>query len=320
MGVRIYTNIDAIDADRHLGINSANLSKAIQRLSSGLRINTAADDAAGLAISERLRAQVSGDQQAVRNAQDGVSLFQTAEGALDEVHSMLQRARELTVQAANGTLSNNDVASIGAELQQLGSAIDRIAHTTQFNGLVLLDGTFAGSNPTQGPANANPLTLQIGANGDTTNVTLNIQYQYTATLTMLDMTTACMAMAPDNTGLVTLIGLDAILGTGGQTPNIQAGANTVSVANQNLISLDLAIDSVSSFRGQLGAKQNMLEHTIASLNVASENQQAAESRIRDLDVASQTVEFTKLQILQQAGTAVLAQANTSPQTVLQLLR
>jgi flagellin len=319
MGVRIYTNIDAIDADRHLGITSANLSKAIQRLSSGLRINSAADDAAGLGISERLRAQVRGDQQAVRNAQDGVSLFQTAEGALDEVHSMLQRARELMVQAANGTLSANDVNSIGAELQQLGSAIDRIAHTTQFNGLALLDGTFNGSDPTAGPGAANPLTLQIGANGDTTNTVLtpNITYSYVATLTMLDMTTTCMLDAT----LATQIGLDLILGTGTNTiSNIQLGTNTVSVANQNLLSLDLAIDAVSSFRGQLGAKQNMLEHTIASLNVAAENQTAAESRVRDLDVANQTVEFTKLQILQQAGTAVLAQANTSPQTVLQLLR
>src|SRR5438876_6892344 len=156
MGVRIYTNIDAIDADRHLGITSLSLSKAIQKLSSGLRINSAADDAAGLAISERLRAQVRGDQQAVRNSQDGISLFQTAEGALDEVHSMLQRARELNVEAANGTLSANDINSIGAELQQLGIAMDRIAHTTQFNGLVLLDGTFNGSVPA---GTTNPLTL-----------------------------------------------------------------------------------------------------------------------------------------------------------------
>src|SRR5262249_51473736 len=156
------TNIDAIDADRHLGITSSQLSKAIQKLSSGLRINSAADDAAGLAISERLNAQVRGDNQAVRNAQDGISLFQTAEGALDEAHSRLQRARELTVQAANGTLSQGDIVSIGSELQQLGNAIDRIAHTTQFNGLILLDGSFNNSTP---GGTQNPLTLQIGANG-----------------------------------------------------------------------------------------------------------------------------------------------------------
>ncbi|HZQ97650.1 MAG TPA: flagellin [Chloroflexota bacterium] len=317
MGVRIYTNIDAIDADRHLGITSTNLSKAIQRLSSGLRINSAADDAAGLAISERLRAQVAGDNQAVRNSQDGISLFQTAEGALDEVHAMLQRARELTVQAANGTLSSNDVNSIGAELQQLGNAIDRIAHTTQFNGLILLDGTFNGSVP---GGVTNPLTLQVGANGNTFVAATGITYDYTLQVTMNNMTTESLA---DSTG--TVIGLDQILGSGTWTAaNIViaggGGLQTVSVANQNLLSLDLAIDAVSSFRGQLGAKQNALEHTINSLNVASENQAAAESRIRDLDVANQTVEFTKLQILQQAGTAVLAQANTSPQTVLQLLR
>lgn len=309
MGVRINTNINAIDADRHLGITSMNLSKAIQRLSSGLRINSAADDAAGLAISERLRSQVSGDHQAVRNAQDGVSLFQTAEGALDEVHAMLQRSRELTVQAANGTLSGNDVNSIGAELSQLGQAIDRIGHTTQFNTQVLLDGTLNGGTP---------LTLQIGANAN--QVIGGVTYDYTLGVTMLNMTSTGITSAAG-----AFLGLDRVLGSGTWTA-IGAGVQnpgatpTVSYANQSLITLDLALDAVSSFRGQLGAKQNALEHTIASLNVAAENQQAAESRIRDLDVANQTVEFTKLQILQQAGTAVLAQANTSPQTVLQLLK
>src|SRR5688572_29413488 len=156
MGVRIYTNIDAINADRNLGITSNKLSKSIQKLSSGLRINVAADDAAGLAISERLRAQVRGNNQAVRNSQDGISLFQTAEGAMDEVHSMLQRARELLVQASNGTLSSGDLGSIQAELQQLGAAIDRIANTTQFNGLILLNGSFNGGTP----AALNALTLQ----------------------------------------------------------------------------------------------------------------------------------------------------------------
>ena len=162
MSVRINTNVDAFEAQRQLSLVSMDFSKAVQQLSSGLRINSAADDAAGLAISERLRAQVRGNNQAVRNSQDGISLFQTAEGSLDEVHSMLQRARELMVEAANGTLSNGDINSIGSELTQLGQSIDRIAHTTQFNGLIMLDGTFSGSVP--GGA-TNPLTLQIGANG-----------------------------------------------------------------------------------------------------------------------------------------------------------
>ncbi len=284
MGVRIYTNIDAINADRNLGITSLGLSKSIQRLSSGLRINTAADDAAGLAISERLRAQVRGNNQAVRNTQDGISLIQTAEGALDEVHAMLQRIRELNVQAANGTVSAADRTSIGNEAIELGDAVDRIATTTQFNNLILLDGNFG------------TLTLQIGPNGDVP------PQLYTTTVTMQDM-----QMAALNLGTFT---------TAGGATNI-AGATE---ANQNIITVDAAIDQVSTFRALLGARQNMLEHVVASLNVASENQAAAESRVRDLDVATETVNFTKLQILQQAGTAVLAQANVAPQTVLQLLR
>ena len=304
MGMRINTNIDAINADRHLGITSNQLSKAIQKLSSGLRINSAADDAAGLAISERLRAQVRGNNQAVRNSQDGISLFQTAEGAMDEVHSMLQRARELLVQGANGTLSSGDRASIDAELGQLGQAIDRIANTTQFNGLQLLNGTFNGG----APPNGNPLTLQVGPNANT--VIGGVTITYTLSVTMQDIRIS----ASNGT---TMNGISAIM-SGSYLTN--AGASAPSSANSALTSIDLAIDFISSFRGDLGAKQNALEHTIASLNVASENQAAAESRIRDLDVANQTVEFTKLQILQQAGTAVLAQANVAPQTVLQLLR
>jgi len=303
MGMRIYTNIDAINADRHLGITSSQLSKAIQKLSSGLRINSAADDAAGLAISERLRAQVRGNNQAARNSQDGISLFQTAEGAMDEVHSMLQRSRELMVQAANGTLSSGDLRSIDAELGQLGQAIDRIANTTQFNGLLLLNGTFNGG----APPNGNPLTLQVGPNANT--VIGGITITYTLSVTMQDIRIS----AANGT---TMNGISAVM-AGNYLTNAASAPNS---ANSALFSLDLAIDFISSFRGDLGAKQNALEHTIASLNVASENQAAAESRIRDLDVANQTVEFTKLQILQQAGTAVLAQANVAPQTVLQLLR
>ena len=307
MGMRINTNIDAINADRHLGITSLKLSKAIQKLSSGLRINSAADDAAGLAISERLRAQVRGNNQAVRNSQDGISLFQTAEGAMDEVHSMLQRARELMVQAANGTLSSGDLASIQAELGQLGSAIDRVANTTQFDRLILLNGSFNSGTP----ANPNPLTLQVGPNSDTviTSGTFTFTETYTIAVTMQDIRV---------TGASTFMNsLSTILNT---TFLINAAATAPTAANQSLATLDIAIDFISSFRGELGAKQNALEHTIASLNVAIENHAAAESRIRDLDVATQTVEFTKLQILQQAGTAVLAQANVAPQTVLQLLR
>jgi flagellin len=305
MGMRINTNIDAINADRHLGITSLRLSKAIQKLSSGLRINSAADDAAGLAISERLRAQVRGNNQAVRNAQDGISLFQTAEGAMDEVHAMLQRSRELLVQGANGTLSTGDVASIDAELQQLGEAMDRIANTTQFNGLQLLNGTFNGGAPPFG----NPLTLQVGPNANAVVGGVNITY--TVGVTMQDIRIGGVPGTNAMTDLLPIMAGNFLTAAANLAPDSANGA---------LASIDAAINFISSFRGELGAKHNALEHTIASLNVASENQAAAESRIRDLDVASQTVEFTKLQILQQAGTAVLAQANVAPQTVLQLLR
>jgi flagellin len=294
MGVRIYTNIDAMNADRHLGITSINLSKSIQRLSSGLRINSAADDAAGLGISERLRAQVRGNNQAVRNTQDGISLFQTAEGALDEVHSMLQRMRELNVQAANGTVSTSDRVSISAEVTELANAIERVSTTTQFNNIFLINGNLM----------ATGVTLQIGANADD-----GVAATYTTTVAMADIRLSTMAFG-NGLGLPT-VDLSSMM---------TAAIANETEANQNLSSIDAAINLVSSFRGVLGARQNMLEHVVASLNVASENQAAAESRIRDLDVANETVNFTKLQILQQAGTAVLAQANTTPQTVLQLLR
>jgi flagellin len=297
MGVRIFTNIDAINADRHLGITSMQLSKSIQRLSSGLRINSAADDAAGLGISERLRAQVRGNNQAVRNTLDGISMFQTAEGALDEVHSMLQRMRELNVQAANGTISATDRQSISAEVNELANAIERIATTTQFNNIFLIDGSLSGTG----------ITLQIGPNADD-----GVAATYTTTVAMADMRLSTNAFG-------------AGLPAGFPAAVLMATFQTAAIAdeteaNQNLQTIDDAINLVSSFRGILGARQNMLEHVVASLNVASENQAAAESRIRDLDVANETVNFTKLQILQQAGTAVLAQANTTPQTVLQLLR
>jgi flagellin len=314
MGTRIFTNIDAIDANRHLGITAGQLSKTIQRLSSGLRINSAADDAAGLAISQRLDAQVRGDNQAVRNVQDGISMYQTAEGALDEVHAMFQRLRELSVQAANGTLSTNDVNSINAEIQQLGNSIDQIANTTQFNGNILMNGSFQ-------VASGGLLTLQIGANANSVYQGVAITYQ--SGVVMQNMTSAGISTGFTVNGTwLSANGLVAVLaGTLGWVGAVGgATAAAVTQANANIYVIDQAIDIVSAFRGQLGAKQNALEHTMASLNVASENQAAAESRIKDLDVANETVQFTKLQILQQAGTAVLAQANVAPQSVLQLLK
>jgi flagellin len=259
MGVRINTNIEALNAQRNLGMTSLQFGKSVEKLSSGLRINRAADDAAGLAISEKLRAQVRGLNQATRNAQDAISMVQTAEGALNEVHSMLQRIRELAVQYANGTNDTDSQASISAEVTQLQSAISDIAANTKFNGVALLAG-------------GNSVTFQVGADA-------------------------------------------------GQTLTVSfASVDTSAASVSDIASVDTAIVSISTTRGTFGAAQNRLEHTVASLAVASENLAASESRIRDLDVASEMVIFTKTQILQQAGTAILAQANQAPQSVLSLLR
>ncbi len=274
MGLRINQNITALNAHRSLTQTDNALSKSLEKLSSGLRINRAADDAAGLAISEKMRGQVKGLAQATRNAQDAISLIQTAEGALNETHSILQRMRQLAVQAANDTNTQEDRQQIQQEITQLIAELDRIGDTTQFNTKVLLSGDFA----------TNTLTFHIGANQDQV-IALNINDMRATALTVngIDVTT-------------------------------QAGAETA------IASLDVAINAVSTERSKLGAYQNRLEHTIANLGVAQENLTAAESRIRDVDMAQEMMEFTRAQILLQAGTAMLAQANTLPQAVLQLLR
>jgi len=272
MGLRINSNLEALNAHRHLSAISNQLAKSMERLSSGLRINRASDDAAGLAISEKILAQVKGLDQAVRNAQDAISLVQTAEGALQEVHSILQRMRELAVQAANDTLTDQDRAAIKAEVDQLITEIDRIAKTTQFNKTVLLDG---------GASNIN---FQVGANAGEA-ITISIGNAQASAL-----------------GLPSAVAL-----------------STATEAESLITSVDSAIQTVSGYRANLGALQNRLEHTIANLQVASENLQAANSRIRDVDMAAEMMNYTKLQILQQAGTAMLAQANLAPQAVLKLL-
>ncbi|MEW8959051.1 MAG: flagellin [Moorella sp. (in: firmicutes)] len=272
--MRINHNISSLNAYRNLTITNEALFKSMEKLSSGLRINRAADDAAGLAISEKMRGQIRGLNQAVRNAQDGISLIQTAEGALNETHSILQRMRELAVQSANDTNTDEDRAQLQAEVSQLIAELDRIADTTQFNTKTLLSGSFA----------TTALTLQIGANKDQA-LAFTIGNMHASALTVASL-------------------------------NI----STQTLANTAIASLDAAIKAVSDERSKLGALQNRLEHTINNLNVASENLTAAESRIRDLDVAQEMMAFTRNQILSQAGTAMLAQANAQPQTVLQLLR
>ena len=268
MSLRIQNNVEALNAQRQLSSSTHKLAKSMERLSSGYRINRAADDAAGLAISEKLRGQVRGLAQAGRNGQDAVSLVQTAEGALSEVHAMLQRVRELAVQYRNGTLSSADRLAIQSEVNQLASEVERIGSSVEFNGIKLLNA--AGS-----------VTFQVGAeDGQTLSV---------ATISLGSSVNA------------------ATFSLG--------GAGTVDIDE-----IDTAITNVSSQRSVFGAVQNRLDHTLNSLATYQENLVASESRIRDVDMASEMVNFTKLQILQQAGTSMLAQANQSPQAVLSLLR
>ena len=286
MGLRINNNIAAFNAYRNLSVTDTALSKSLEKLSSGYRINRAADDAAGLAISEGLRSQIGGLKVAVRNAQDGISVVQTAEGALNESQAILQRMRDLAVQAANGGSQDATAqAAADTEFQQLNKELDRIAGTTSFNGNPLLNGNFNGA-------------FQVDS-GTAAGSVINV-----------DLTAATGVL----NGL-TITGLDSAgLGTGAATLTTTAGA--ISAIN----TLDSALKDVSTVRAKLGAYQNRFEHTINNLNVAVENLSASESRIRDTDMASEMVEFTKNQILSQAGTAMLAQANQAPQSVLKLLQ
>ena len=272
MGLRINQNIAAMNSYRNLSITDGQMSKSLEKLSSGFRINRAADDAAGLAISEKLRSQVNGLNKASENAQNAISLIQTAEGALNESHSILQRVRELSVQSANDTNNDTDRVLIQKEVAQLTEELTRISATTQFNGKNLLDGSFTDQ------------LFQIGANTGQT-----------------------LAVSVTNQDAATL-------GVDGVDVSTQAGANDA------LALLDTAIELVSGSRADLGAVQNRLEHTVNNLNVASENLAASESRIRDTDMAKEMMAFTRSQILSQAGTAMLAQANQAPQGVLSLLR
>ena len=271
MSLRVQHNVEAFNAHRNLVATDNAIAKSMERLSSGYRINRAGDDAAGLAISEKLRAQIGGLDQAQRNAYDAISLVQTAEGAMQEVHSMLQRVRDLAVEFNNGTLSTADKAAITAEVAQLCAQIDAIGSQTQFNGLALLTGSAS-------------ITFQVGANDGQTIAVSAVQ----------------------------------LFGSG-STFKVDSAVFNFS-GTIVLASIDAAIENVSGARGTFGAVQNRLEHTINNLSVYEENLTASESRIRDVDMASEMVTFTKLQILQQAGTSMLAQANAAPQSVLSLLR
>ena len=269
----INTNTIALNAQRNLSTNSASLSTTIQRLSSGLRINSAKDDAAGLAISQRMTAQIRGMDQAARNANDGISLAQTAEGALKSIGDNMQRIRELAVQAANGTNSADDRASLNAEVAQLAAEIQRVVDNTTFNGTNLL-------------GSAQTITIQVGAG----------------------------AQSHDKIG-ISLVNISAVA-TAVSALNI----SDVAGADAAINAIDSQLDTVNSARADLGAIQNRFTSVISNLQTNSENLSAARSRIQDTDYAKETVELTRTQILQQAGTAMLAQAKSAPQSVLSLLQ
>jgi flagellin len=276
MGLTIYNNVSAMNAHRVLSGTQGDMSKAMERLSSGLRINRAADDAAGLAVSETMRSQVRGQQVASRNALDGVSLVQVADGALGNVGDMLQRMRDLAVQASNGTLTDAQRANLNAEVQQVLTEVNAVGTNTDFNGIKILSGSASTA--------ASAVTLQVGSNAG-----------------------------------------QSIAFTIGTVSTQQLGVSGIAVstaasASAAIASIDAAISTVTTNRANLGAIQNRLEQTINRLGLMAENLQAAESRIRDADMAKEMITFTKNQILQQSGMSMLSQANQAPQSVLSLLR
>ena len=386
--MRINNNLMAMNTHRQLGINNTGTSKSLEKLSSGFKINRAGDDAAGLAISEKMRGQIRGLNMASKNAQDGISLIQTAEGALNETHSILQRMRELAVQSATDTNTGVDRGEIQKEIDELAKEVTRIAETTEFNTQKLLDGSYKemkfhiGANAAQdvdinigsmkstdlevGVAEAEVVEGKIatatgsgvtitakadGIAGDDVTVklvaatasgqelkvsvldkaiTINLGSKSGAiasTSTASEIAAAINSHA-EASKLVTATGESTVKATGGDLKTasgvdaVHAGINvsTQSEASAAITTIQSAIENVSAERSKLGAMQNRLEHTIKNVDNTSENLQAAESRIRDVDMAKEMMEFTKQNILQQAATAMLAQANNLPQGVLQLLR
>lgn len=371
--MRINNNLMAMNAHKFMTSASNRQAKSLEKLSSGLAINSAADNAAGLAISEKMRAQINGLDQASSNAQDGISLIQTAEGALDETTSILQRMNELTTQAANGTLSDTDRTAVSDEISALSTEIGRIASSTKFNGKTLLDGTFGVQLDTSGITVSTTATPTIvtaidisGADASETYTitkgTADTDYIMTATSTgdvqnltltaseagTLDFDKFGISISLDSTHTATaLAALGTIVTKASAAVNLQIGTENVpaqqlglTIDNSNATALGVdsldvsdtttaatsmttvqsAIETVSGTRAKLGAVQNRLEHTINNLGTTSENITAAESRIRDVDMAKEMMEYTKLGILQQASQAMLAQANKAPEGVLQLLR
>lgn len=282
----INHNMSAMYSQRQTGVNEASLQQNIEKLSSGQRINRAGDDASGLAVSEKMRSQIRGLNQAGQNIQNGVSFIQATEGYLTETTDIIQRVRELSIQSANGIYSSEDRMQIQVEVSQLVDEVNRIASHAQFNGMNILTGRFA-KDSTSGP-----MQLQVGANVDQN------EKIFIGTMT------------------ATALGLSGTQGTA----NSMISLSSVDGANMAIASLDSALKTVSKQRADLGAYQNRFEMAYKGIAIASENLQAAESRIRDTDMASEMVTYTKNQILSQAGNAMLAQANTQPQSVMRLIQ
>jgi len=375
MGMSVNTNIISMNAQRNLGTSQNSLATSMQRLSSGLRVNSAKDDAAGLAISERMNAQVRGLNVAARNANDGISLAQTAEGALGKVGDMLQRMRELAVQSANATNSEDDRAALDAEVQQLVDEIQRVADTTSFNGQKILDGTFNNKSFQVGANNGETISVAEIANananalGVSTRASLNSvaigslsTAAVAATFTVNGQSIGALGVAANASDrasqLVSAInavseasGVTAVIDTTSNTIQLNsavnitlvdgpsagffgtltataaatAGISSVDVlsaasASQALDTIDSALDAVNTARGSLGALQSRFENAIGNIQVTAENLSAARGRIVDADFAAETANLSRAQILQQAGTAMVAQANQLPQQVLSLLR
>ncbi|MBE6082358.1 flagellin [Acidilutibacter cellobiosedens] len=300
--MRINNNIPALNTHRILNINTEAMQKTLEKLSSGKRINRASDDAAGLAISQKMKAQINGLKQASRNSLDGISLIQTAEGALNEVHSMLQRMRELCVQGANGVYKDEDLGAVADEIKELTEQINKIATDTEFNGIPILKGDLGVSK-----SESQTLRLQIGAD----------EGQFIE-LEMKDMN---VTVTDSNGSGLNIVGNNMLIsGINSSGKCTVSEALTSPIFEKCITFYNDAVNKVAHMRSKLGAYQNRLEHTIKNTDNAVENLTSSMSRIEDVDMASEMSEYTKLNILQQAGTAMLAQANELPQTVLQLLR
>ena len=378
MPMTINTNVNSLNAQRNLGSSQSSLAMSMQRLSSGLRVNSAKDDAAGLAISERMNAQIKGMNVAARNANDGISLAQTAEGALGKVGDMLQRMRELAVQSANATNSTADRSALDAEVQQLKAEIGRVASTTSFNGQKILDGSFTNKSFQVGANSGESITVASVANAQTNALGVSTRASLNS-VAMTSLSTAALTSAENMTVNGTAIGalgaaatvtdranqlvtaINTVAATTGVTAFIDTASNSIQLnsaanitlaegsvttgffgtltataasttgissldvlssgtASQALATIDTALDSVNTSRGTLGALQSRFENAIGNIQVTAENLSAARGRIVDADFAAETANLSRSQILQQAGTAMVAQANQLPQQVLSLLR